>query len=150
MKILKNTGVMRKVDELGRLVIPRELCHSMGIGPKDEMDIRRDGDDVVVTVGRPDMGIGIRRPLDSLDRLVIPKELRVALDITADTPLEIYISGGSEIILRKHQSECVFCGENDVRELLRYGGKAVCRACAAKVSGMVEALEADKVVASAS
>lgn len=147
---MRSTGVIRKVDELGRLVIPRELCHTMGIGPKDAMDIWRDGSDIVFSVAEADAGIGIRRALDALDRLVIPKELRDALGITAETPMEIYINGNSEVILRKHQRECVFCGENDARELLRYGGKAVCRSCVAKVSGMAEAIEADKAIASAS
>ena len=38
------TGVVRRIDELGRIVIPKELRRTMHIHVGDEMEIRRTGD----------------------------------------------------------------------------------------------------------
>lgn len=35
----KATGIVRKVDELGRIVIPMELRRTLGIGEKDALEI---------------------------------------------------------------------------------------------------------------
>lgn len=36
---IKNTGMLRKVDELGRVVIPIEMRNQFGIQEKDQMEI---------------------------------------------------------------------------------------------------------------
>lgn len=36
---MKNTGIVRKVDELGRIVLPIEIRRSMGIEIKDALEI---------------------------------------------------------------------------------------------------------------
>jgi len=45
---LKSTGITRKVDELGRIVLPIELRRTLGIEIKDPMAIYVDGDNVVL------------------------------------------------------------------------------------------------------
>lgn len=37
--IMKSTGIVRKVDELGRVVIPIELRRTLGIAEKDALEI---------------------------------------------------------------------------------------------------------------
>lgn len=37
--MMKATGIVRKVDELGRIVIPIELRRTMGIDIKDPLEI---------------------------------------------------------------------------------------------------------------
>lgn len=32
---MKTTGIVRKIDDMGRLVIPKELCRNLGIRPGD-------------------------------------------------------------------------------------------------------------------
>jgi len=39
---LKNVGIVRKVDELGRIVVPIELRRSLGIGNRAEVEIYLD------------------------------------------------------------------------------------------------------------
>lgn len=46
--MMKSTGVVRKVDELGRVVIPMELRRTMGIEEKDPMEIYVDEDMIVL------------------------------------------------------------------------------------------------------
>ncbi|GAA3318036.1 hypothetical protein GCM10020331_019180 [Ectobacillus funiculus] len=36
---MKSTGIVRKVDELGRVVIPIELRRTLGIAEKDALEI---------------------------------------------------------------------------------------------------------------
>lgn len=36
---MKSTGMVRRVDELGRIVLPSEIRQSMGIEPKDSLEI---------------------------------------------------------------------------------------------------------------
>lgn len=45
---MKSTGITRKVDELGRVVLPIELRRSLGIGEKDALEIYVDGDKIIL------------------------------------------------------------------------------------------------------
>lgn len=50
---MKSTGVVRKVDELGRIVVPIELRSTMDIAVKDELEIFVDGDRVILKKYHP-------------------------------------------------------------------------------------------------
>lgn len=73
---------------------------------------------------------GIIRKVDDLGRIVLPIELRRMLDIAERDELEIYVEK-DRIILCKHETACVFCG--NVRDLVEYSSKNVCRDCIAKL-----------------
>ena len=45
---MKSTGIVRKVDELGRIVLPSELRKSIGIDVKDSLEIYTSGDSVIL------------------------------------------------------------------------------------------------------
>ena len=45
---MKSTGIVRKVDELGRIVIPMELRNKLKIGEKDPIEIYVDGSSVIL------------------------------------------------------------------------------------------------------
>ena len=45
---MKSTGNVRKVDELGRIVLPSELRKSLGIEVKDSLEIYTSGDSVIL------------------------------------------------------------------------------------------------------
>ena len=69
---------------------------------------------------------GIVRKVDELGRIVLPIELRRSLDIEQRDPVEICLDG-DRIILRKHESCCLFCGA--ASSVISYKGKLVCRSC---------------------
>ena len=48
MSQLKSTGIVRKVDELGRIVLPIELRRTLDIGEKDALEIYVDGGSIVL------------------------------------------------------------------------------------------------------
>ncbi len=45
---MKSTGIIRKVDELGRVVIPIELRNQFNISEKDPIEIFVDGSTIVL------------------------------------------------------------------------------------------------------
>jgi len=45
---MKSTGIVRKVDELGRVVIPIELRRTLEIGEKDALEIYVDHDRIIL------------------------------------------------------------------------------------------------------
>lgn len=51
--MLKSTGVVRKVDELGRIVVPMELRRTMGIDEGDGLEIYTDGERIVLQKYQP-------------------------------------------------------------------------------------------------
>lgn len=50
---MKSTGIVRKVDELGRVVIPIELRRTMGIDEKDALEIYVDNEKIILKKYEP-------------------------------------------------------------------------------------------------
>lgn len=51
--VMKSTGIVRKVDELGRVVIPIELRRTLGIAEKDALEIYVDGERIILKKYEP-------------------------------------------------------------------------------------------------
>ena len=45
---MKSTGIVRKVDELGRIVLPIELRRTLDIAEKDPVEIYVEGDSIIL------------------------------------------------------------------------------------------------------
>ena len=45
---MKSTGIVRKVDELGRIVLPIELRRKLAIDEKDALEIYVEGSSVIL------------------------------------------------------------------------------------------------------
>ncbi|MFC5603612.1 AbrB/MazE/SpoVT family DNA-binding domain-containing protein [Sporosarcina koreensis] len=56
---MKSTGIVRKVDELGRVVIPIELRRTLGIEQKDALEIYVDDDKIILKKYMPNMTCSI-------------------------------------------------------------------------------------------
>ena len=52
---MKSTGIVRKVDELGRVVIPIELRRVLDIEVKDALEIFTDDDKIILKKYQPRM-----------------------------------------------------------------------------------------------
>ena len=50
---MKSTGIVRHVDELGRIVIPKEMRKNMDIANDDPVEIYVDGDKIILTKYQP-------------------------------------------------------------------------------------------------
>lgn len=50
---MKSTGIVRKVDELGRIVLPIELRRTLDIAEKDAIEIYVDGSSIILKKYEP-------------------------------------------------------------------------------------------------
>lgn len=50
---MKSTGIVRKVDELGRVVIPIELRRTLDIAERDPLEIFVEGDTIILHKYQP-------------------------------------------------------------------------------------------------
>ncbi|AVK84024.1 hypothetical protein C3943_10780 [Lysinibacillus sp. B2A1] len=52
---MKSTGIVRKVDDLGRVVLPKELRRTLGIEEKDALEIYIDNDKIILKKYQPNI-----------------------------------------------------------------------------------------------
>lgn len=50
---MKSTGIVRKVDKLGRIVLPIELRRTLGIEEQDRIEIFVDGESIILRKYQP-------------------------------------------------------------------------------------------------
>ena len=50
---MKSTGIIRKVDELGRIVLPIELRRTLDIEERDELEIYMENDRIILQKFEP-------------------------------------------------------------------------------------------------
>ena len=50
---MKSTGIVRKVDELGRIVLPIEMRRTLDIAEKDALEIYVEGDGIILRKYQP-------------------------------------------------------------------------------------------------
>lgn len=50
---LKSTGIIRKVDDLGRIVLPIELRRTLDIAERDELEIYMENDRIILQKFEP-------------------------------------------------------------------------------------------------
>lgn len=49
-----HTGIIRRVDDLGRIVIPKEIRHKAGIKEGEPMEINVQGSSIILTKYNPE------------------------------------------------------------------------------------------------
>ena len=52
--MVKSTGIVRKIDELGRFVIPMEMRNKLGISNNDSLEIYVEGTSIILKKYQPD------------------------------------------------------------------------------------------------
>ena len=72
---MKSTGIVRRVDELGRVVIPIELRNKFDIKEKDPIEIYVDGTSIVLKKYEPNCIFcgNTKKLITYKDKLVCPK-----------------------------------------------------------------------------
>jgi transcriptional pleiotropic regulator of transition state genes len=64
---MHDTGIVRRVDDLGRIVIPMELRRTLGIKVKDPMAIYVEGDRIILTKHKDSCAICGAEEIDTVD-----------------------------------------------------------------------------------
>lgn len=123
------TGIIRSVDRLGRIVLPKKIRQSLDIKElTDPIEISVFNDSILLKKSTGTSPVsGELRCLDNFGRIVIPIEIRNLFNIVSQVDsLEIYCENDS-IILKKHQPACILCGGDE--EIVTYKDKKLCMAC---------------------
>ena len=126
---MKSTGIVRRVDQLGRIVIPKELRKSLDIKEiYDALEIYVENSSIVLKkIQNDENSTGLCRKVDQLGRIVLPIELRRNLDIVEEKDaLEIFIED-KNIYLRKYEPTCIFC--LNARNVISFKWRNVCQNC---------------------
>ncbi len=133
---MKNIGIIKKFDELGRILIPIEIRRSIGIKEKDAIDIFLEGENIIINkVNSTEKVFGFIRYVDELGRIVIPIEIRNYLKIVEKCPVEVYLEG-NRVILKKHYTKCIYCNEkNNLYNILE---KPICDKCVTKIKEEID------------
>ena len=130
--MLKNTGIIKLVDELGRIVIPIEIRKNLKIKEKDKMNIYLENHNIVIEKYiKDEENNTLTRRVDELGRVVIPIEIRYRLGIKEKDKFEIYVDN-NKIILKMYYTSCVFC--RGTENLIEYNNKLICNNCKIKIS----------------
>lgn len=98
---MKSTGIVRRLDEIGRITLPMELRKTMNIESRDPLEIHVEKDMIVITKYDEILGeSGIVRKIDDLGRIVLPKEFKYTLKLKLNNNLEIF-TDEKRIILKQ-------------------------------------------------
>lgn len=73
--MIKSTGITRKVDELGRIVLPMELRNKLHIAEKDPLEIYVDGSSIILKKYNPNCTFcgGTKNLVPFNDKLICAK-----------------------------------------------------------------------------
>ena len=86
---------------------------------------------------------GIVRRIDDLGRIVIPKEIRRQLKIGESDPVEIFLSGNGEIILKPYRTDYILRKADDWEELEDPQGKVIAQGHRLSAEEILSALGVD-------
>ncbi len=77
---MKSTGIVRKVDELGRVVLPIELRRTLNIVEKDAIEIFVDGDQIVLKKYKANMTCVVTGEVSEDNHVLLDGKLIVSED----------------------------------------------------------------------
>ncbi|MFB7138508.1 MULTISPECIES: AbrB/MazE/SpoVT family DNA-binding domain-containing protein [unclassified Bacillus (in: firmicutes)] len=124
---MKSTGIIRKLDDLGRIVLPKELRITMNLGNNAPFEIHFEDGMIILTKYDETSGLsGIVRRLDDLGRIVLPKELRNMLNLNKYEPFEVFVDE-DKIILKQFvaSNACMVTGVVDENNFSFDSGKII-------------------------
>ncbi len=71
---MKSTGILRSIDELGRIVLPKSMRQHLEIADRDQLEIYTEGDCIILRKYRPSCIF-----CDAEDGLVMHHDKRVCV-----------------------------------------------------------------------
>lgn len=107
-KAKKSNGIIRKLDELGRIVIPKDYRKGKVVDRETKVAIYNIKDYVIVEIIEQTENSNKR--FDELGRVVVNIEIRNKLEWKEKDSIEVW-SFGKYFILKKVEEECIFCGK---------------------------------------
>ena len=135
---MKATGCIRPLDDLGRVVIPKVIRKKLGLQEdRDFMEIFIQDGDIVLRKALEIDPPSITRKIDDFGRVVIPKEIRRTYDLKEKVDsLEIFVNEEGQIVLKKYEPGCVFCGY--AGDTVPFMQRHVCESCLKKLKELAQ------------
>ena len=118
-------GIIRKLDELGRVVIPIDFRSRNVKDGVTNAEIYQIGKYVVIEILENEYEK--KKKFDELGRIVINVEYRSKLNWLEKDEIEIWNYNDKYFILRKVEKECVFCFSNE--NLVEFKKSFICEKC---------------------
>ena len=69
--MMRSTGIIRKIDELGRIVIPNELRKEIDINLKEEVEIFIDEDKIILRKYTPSMTCALTGKVTKENKILV-------------------------------------------------------------------------------
>lgn len=117
-------GIIRRIDELGRMVIPIDYRMD-NLNNKATLYLNVIGEYVILSTENENQS-GMARMIDEIGRVTIKLEIRKKLNWEEKNRIEIWYYNGY-ILMKKVENTCVFC--NTDKKLENYMGKMICKKC---------------------
>ncbi len=127
-------GIVRKIDELGRLTIPMELRKAIEAGKRQSLGMYMENGILFLFKVDSDFK-GFTRDLDELGRWTLPSEIRNMLSCEPRQKMDMYIENSHEyehtkvICIRK--IGCTICSNID--NVIEVKGHMFCDECATEI-----------------
>lgn len=124
-------GIVRKIDELGRITIPMEYRKAIGASEKERLGMYVEND-ILHLFKVDDDFVGFARYLDELGRWTLPIEIRRTLNCDIRQKMDIYIDSSSVFdntkVICVSKCGCSWCNNTD--HLMEVKGHMLCNNCA--------------------
>jgi bifunctional DNA-binding transcriptional regulator/antitoxin component of YhaV-PrlF toxin-antitoxin module len=129
---------IRKLDSLGRTVIPKEIRTVLGWTEKTHVNIYLYGNTIIVSTDYQNITSTYRK-IDSLGRIVIPKEFRIILQWPDSVHLNIF-SDGMKVYITKFPTCCSVCNNQigSDSEFLKINDSIICLDCISAIEAQLK------------
>ena len=96
--MMKFRGIIRKLDDLGRITIPKEYLDEIGMNASTEVSLVLFEEGLLLRQASFD---GTTRKLDNLRRVTMPKRIREHLAIVERDRLEMFLLEEDAVYIKK-------------------------------------------------
>lgn len=127
--MITSSGVVRRIDELGRLVIPKEIRKDFKWNVNDSISFKVEDNYIVIKKHEDNSGY-INRKIDANGRVVIPKESRSNFDIKTSDQVEFFSDSETKsVYIRKYIKtyKCIAC--NSIEGVYTFKNIRLCKKC---------------------
>ena len=137
------TGLLRKVDRLGRVTIPSDIGHPLGIKNNEStLDVWFENGMIALQLSEEgNQNAVCSRLVDNNGRYVIPASIRFRLGIFPGAIVEFFLDEKT-ILIKRLDEQCQLCSSSC--DIIQITHGHICSKCAFEIAAALEEAEALK------